>query len=448
VNANEIAAGVRTVTHLANYFDELKSAAAELATRVSANTRGYFTTSEEDETRAILISYWQSRNALFDLIQSIRCDVEEDDRDYPEAFVIAFAAALTLVDAARYLREVVEGRPTIRSKLNEPAPQFGIPKNVFDSIQRSLLSARHGWHLYHALQYYEQNTAAISRLTEQDQFRPLLAIIQRLKPRLDVSVAQFTKAKLRTRGDQILRRMAFNLFGRALYGLQKMAGSLVSDKYVRPGHQPNIDEPARTSIGKQLSPGDVLVVRKEYALTNYFLPGYWPHAALYLGDAAARSDLGLEDKLRALDGQAEGVDASACVLEAMKDGVHVRSMASPFASDSMVVLRPRLSREKIRQGLGRSLAHAGKPYDFDFDFRRSDRLVCTEVVYRALDGLGAVHLPLVSRAGRPTLSGSDLIKIAISGESLDPVLAFAPEWEPDVVSGSAVVPILLNGQAD
>ena len=35
-------------------------------------------------------------------------------------------------------------------------------------------------------------------------------------------------------------------------------------------------------------PGDVLVVRKEYAATNYFLPGYWPHAALVIGSALGR----------------------------------------------------------------------------------------------------------------------------------------------------------------
>jgi hypothetical protein len=63
------------------------------------------------------------------------------------------------------------------------------------------------------------------------------------------------------------------LFGRALYGLQKLASSMVSGVYVRSGHTPGLPEPQRTELLGHLLPGDVLVVRKEYAVTNYCLPG-------------------------------------------------------------------------------------------------------------------------------------------------------------------------------
>jgi len=52
-------------------------------------------------------------------------------------------------------------------------------------------------------------------------------------------------------------------------------------------------------------------------------------------------------------------------------------------ADSVAVLRPRLTPDQIRQVIARAFSHAGKPYDFDFDFFSGDRLVCTEVVYRA-----------------------------------------------------------------
>jgi hypothetical protein len=65
--------------------------------------------------------------------------------------------------------------------------------------------------------------------------------------------------------------------------------------------------------------------------------------------------------------------------------------------------------------LGRAASHEGKGYNFDFDFLRSDRLVCTELVYRAFDGIGNVTIPLSERAGRPKLFAEDLLRGQLPG---------------------------------
>jgi hypothetical protein len=455
MNRDELSAASRTVIDLAEYFRELKERAAQLQAQIGPSDRGYFTPDEESSTRSLLISYWQARNALFELITSFRDDDSLDAASRPRAFLIAFAAALILVDAARFLRELVASRPVVRSKLNEPAPELGVPPGVYDTVQKSLVSARQGWHLYHAIRYFEEHEAELRAQADSER-TALLAIIDGLRHRLDVSILDFTRAKLRTRADQLSRRVARSLLGRALYGLQKLAGSLVADKYLRYGHQPCLPKDTAERVQALLLPGDVLIVRKEYALTNYFLPGYWPHAALYLGDAAALHSLGLFDhenakptwrELLELSGDPSSAFDSKKVLESMKDGVHVRSVDSPFSSDSIVVLRPRLSRAEIRDGLARVLLHEGKSYDFDFDFRRADKLVCTEVVYRAYEGVGGVTFPLKPRAGRPTLSGSDLIRMGIVQQHLEPVAVFAPAFTPEIVTGSGVVPMLKRGEA-
>ncbi len=441
MNREELASGLRTVVQLDAYFEELKAGAAELVARADAQQRGYFSTAEDEATRALLVSYWQSRNALFDLIMSFRRDEQLVEADRPRAFLTAFAAALILVDAARFLRDVVEPRPVVRRKLNEPDPQFGVPGGVYDTVQKSLLSARHAWHLFHAVQYFQQHQAELRRLAAGAGLAPLLAVIDRLQYRLDVPVARFAQAKLRTRADQLMRRLGRNLFGRAMYGLQKFAGSVFADKYLRYGHRPALPTAIAAQLTALLEPGDVLVVRKEYALTNYFLPGYWPHAALYLGAVDHLQQLGIQQHenvqprwARLLESAAE---RSPCVLESMKDGVHIRPLASPFASDSIVVLRPQLDRGDVARALCRGFLHEGKPYDFSFDFARSDRLVCTEVVYRAYDGVGAIQLPLVRRLGRLTLSGDDLIQMALAGAHWDPAAVFAPAFAPQVMRGEA-----------
>jgi len=448
--ASEITSGIRTVTHVAAYFERLKQSARELADRATASERGYFTPDEEEAAQGLLVSYWQTRNALFDLITSFRTDTELPDEDRPAVFLTAFAAALLLVDAARFLRETIHDRPLVRQKLNEPLPQFGIEGGVYDHVQQSLLSARNAWHLYHAIEYFEENETQLRQRASNSQLESVVEIVDQLRSRLDVTVAQFTGAKLRTRASQILRKLARSLPGRAMYGLQKWGGNLVSDRYVRLGHRPALPTDVAAQLRSLLLPGDVIVVRKEYALTNYFLPGYWPHAALYLGNVGTLNTLDavVTDEhrpswRRLLEAARDGQDR---VLESMKDGVLVRSLDSPFASDSIVVLRPKLQVADVGRGLGRALRHEGKAYDFDFDFRRADRLVCTEVVYRAYDGVGEVSFPLTLRAGRPTLSGSDLIHMAMDNASFDPVAVFAPTLAEGIVVGAPVLEILQAGE--
>ena len=450
MQTEDLESGLRTVVQMTAYFRDLKSRAAVIAERITPQERGYFTTVEDDDTRAVLVSYWHARNALFDLITSFQDDRESDDASRREAFLIAYAAALLLVDAARFLRETANRRPIVRSKFNEPAPQFGVPGGVYDAVQKSLMSARHGWHLYHAIRYFDEHEAELREIGQGTAYAPLLACIDELRHRLDVSITQFARAKLRTRADQVLRHVGRTVVGQALYGIQKLAGSLVADKYLRYGHRPGLPSDIAARIRKLLAPGDVLVVRKEYALTNYFLPGYWPHAALYLGDTESLVEMGVREqehvkprwaRLLEVDSTSQGH-----VLESMRDGVNLRTLKSPFGSDSIVVLRPSISRQDLGTALARGLGHEGKAYDFDFDFRRADRLVCTEVVYRAFDGVGSIDIPLVQRAGRPTLSGSDLIQMGISQTNFTPVAVFAPLLTPGVVVGSQARAVLIAGE--
>jgi hypothetical protein len=235
-----------------------------------------------------------------------------------------------------------------------------------------------------------------------------------------------------------------------MYGLQKWGGLLLADKYVRIGHRPALPPEIVGQLADRLRPGDVIIVRKEYALTNYFLPGYWPHAALYLGTPdllkELESDVPVEHQARWHSLLQTLERGTHHVVESMKDGVHVRKLASPFASDSAVILRPRLAAGDVALALTRCLAHKGKPYDFDFDFRRADRLVCTEVVYRALEGVGDIQLPLTTRAGRPTLSGSDLIHMAIARTSFDPVAVYAPLLRPGITTDTVAIDVLRTGE--
>ena len=86
----------------------------------------------------------------------------------------------------------------------------------------------------------------------------------------------------------------------------------------------------------------------------------------------------------------------------------------------------------------------GKSYDFDFDFARSDRMVCTEVVYRSFEGIGGIAFELTRRAGRMTLSAEDLLKKAIDQNGFTVHAVYCPA-KSDVVNYSDGAVSILAG---
>lgn len=431
MSSEELLQGATTVAHLSAHFRRLKGRASELIDAFDASRRGYFTPSEDEQTRHLLVSYWQSRNALFELVNSFHKVDRFAADERPLALLVAFAGALVLVDVARFLRENFHHRPVVRDKLNEPEPYFEIPEGTYDLVQKSLTSPVHAWHLYHASSYVTEHQDEFREKAQgAPVFQELMEIVDRLRDRLEVSVDRYVLVRTRVRAGSLGKRIARDLLGRALYGLQKCVSRLIADRYVKSGHQPALPASVETELENRLRPGDVIVVRKEHAFTNYFLPGYWPHAALYLGsmDEMKELQLHVHRNVSGHWGTVESVDAkrSTRVLESMKDGVRIRSLSNPFRSDAIAIIRPHLETGHIAEAIGRGFFHTDKPYDFDFDFSRSDRLVCTEVVYRSFAGIGGMEFELTRRAGRLTLAAEDLLQMAVDENGFTPLAVYCP----------------------
>jgi hypothetical protein len=117
------------------------------------------------------------------------------------------------------------------------------------------------------------------------RLRPVqfIAIIERLRERLRPSLLTYLRTRVQVRGRRALRHVGRDVLGRATYALQTLAGCGLAEIHVRPSHIPNLPLAIRAELARLLQPGDVLVVRKELAVTNYFLPGHWPHVRI-VGD--------------------------------------------------------------------------------------------------------------------------------------------------------------------
>ena len=92
------------------------------------------------------------------------------------------------------------------------------------------------------------------------------------------------------------------------------------------------------------------------------------------------------------------------------DGRRVTT-AETLEVDAAVLVRP--PGVDAAAVLRRALEHEGKPYDFLFDFRTADRMVCTEVVYRAYHGIGGVGFQLTETGGRLCLPAEEMLDQAM-----------------------------------
>ena len=314
-------------------------------------------------------------------------------------FTVAFAAAMVLVHAARFLRELFGEDEIVRRKLNESHVSYGIRAGSYDEIQLALTDPVNAVRLREATQFYDRYREQIQQAAQATpELRRLIPVIEARIDAVRVAPAHYMKVRIEERRYQLNDAVLQGGLMRALYAFQQWGSLAVSSLSTKPGHIPQIPSEIASRLRDVIRPGDVFVTRKEGAVTNYFLPGYWPHAALYAGN----------DR----------------VIESLKDGVRDRGLESPFGNDAVALIRPRLKEDLIVEGLRRARSHVGKPYDFDFDFTRSDRLVCTEVVYRSFSGIGGIEFPLTRRAGRQTLSAEDLLDIALLGRQYQLVAVY------------------------
>ncbi|HSB69834.1 MAG TPA: YiiX/YebB-like N1pC/P60 family cysteine hydrolase [Candidatus Methylomirabilis sp.] len=168
-----------------------------------------------------------------------------------------------------------------------------------------------------------------------------------------------------------------------------------------------------------LQPGDLILERRNWYLSNGFLPGFWTHMVLYVGAAEdlERRDLATHpsvrqhlESFRRLDRHGHAHRA----IEAVSAGVVFSSLEEVASADHLAVLRPRVSDARKNIAIVRAFSHYGKPYDFDFDFFSTDKVVCTELIYRSYDefiGGEGVRFPLVRIMGRDALPADEAVRM-------------------------------------
>ena len=405
--------------------------------------RGAFRPSEDEAVGFWFARFLSIRASLWAVIEEV---LEVYDRplfaiDYRKdlrLFLIGYAAVCLLVRIDRSMLFGVAHHSIIQRKLNEAFPEYRIPRKQYTEIFAALVDETNALAIRDAMRFANRNRRDLLLLRTDPEVGFIAKQLEQLETSLNPSKRRYFKRMWEYVSHKWRRRGvvgAKNLLASISEGVGRTASEVCEMQNKQVSHA------VREEIAAYLQPGDVIVTRHAKALTNLFLPGFWPHASLYIGTPAQREEVGIDvDEER----QPRWTD-DICVLEARKDGVRLRPLDDTLAVDVFVVLRPQLAAPSIRRAVERALRHEGKLYNFDFDFFDSDRIVCTEVVYRAFDGLEGLQFPLQERAGRKTLSAEDLLDFALRSDAFEPVAIYGVKGaDTAILYGDAVRDVLLS----
>lgn len=324
------------------------------------------------------------------------------------AFLAAYRHGLELI-------ALVERSPAAARILDEAVPELGLLPGTW---------ARYKLHYLNAVRATE--FAALETLA-RGRAAPAPAVAAAIEEDR-AAIWELGKGK----GQALTVRNAAAVVAKAGYAIwfpaQKGVSTWMGDTRVRRGDSALVSPAQIAALPGRLLPGDVLLERREWFLSNLGLPGFWTHAALYVGTPEERRAFFDDAGVRALareEGQPDGdLDALLAarepaaaaasrtpdaaghpprVLEAISEGVSFTTLEHSAAADSIAVLRPRLDRRARAVALLRAFHYAGRPYDFDFDFLTDASLVCSELVYKAYEpgpGMPGVRFPLEELVGR------------------------------------------------
>jgi hypothetical protein len=338
------------------------------------------------------------------------------------SFLVGYAAFVAELEGASRLVDRV-GPHEVETVLNEARPEVGVPAGAYFRIKQALVSPDSALR-FHAGRTYLEVLAAAGRFRKQRDLE-LLARTRAAYHEVSKRVVESPGLVAGNPGD-FLESAVFP----AWFPLQKGVSEAMGD--IRTTDRPALVSTAQVhELWAKLEPGDVFIERRNWYLSNVGLPGFWPHAAIYVGTP--------EEQDRYFDGSARAATEGAApseyvarvnpklagafhgpgehgpprVIEAISEGVSLTSLEHSAGADYVAVLRPKLDRTAKLGALVRAYAMWGRPYDFDFDFVTDSSIVCSELVYKAYrtaEGRPGLRFELSKTADRLVLPPNDLVR--------------------------------------
>ncbi|MDN5280088.1 MAG: hypothetical protein PWR01_4053 [Clostridiales bacterium] len=345
-----------------------------------------------------------------------------------EPYTLGITARLTHIVMVSQLMNFLESRPKLHLLLNEANTEFEIGENLLKKEVGKAISAAHLARLYRF------------RLSHYDRMKS-----ENKLPEILVDMIQAHKEVLDHLLKAVAGKPAWKMLGRTILDssldfilpAQKAIFTWVGDSRIRKQKTRLVSKAMLKKFHAMLKPGDIILERQDWYLSNLFLPGFWPHGIIYLGDRKQLSEFFDKDKEvqnwcrkndcktflellekdfpKASRAYLKGSRIAAhknVVIEAISEGVVFNSIEESCHADYLAALRPRLRKIDIAKAIHQAFYYFGREYDFRFSFDSEQTMVCTELVSKAYcrqDERG-LKLPYTLQMGKYGVTSDSIVE--------------------------------------
>lgn len=427
------------VTGLHRVFDQVHENKALFAKR----TKQVYS----PEQKRTLLSTWGALFSYFSATEAMRqrywdfVKLAPTDRRHAWGFLLTHTALTAVLAYGLAFADLTLDNPQLETLFDEANDEFGVPAGAFARFKLKAI------HVSTSTQLMTGDTWAAT----------VFPVLQPKGAKGEDAVgwawdemktdSKSARASLARHGAKLFmvngKDLAKDSTTEAIFPAQKTFAEWAGDTRVARVGKPLLTrEQIDAQVLPKLQPGDVLVARQNWFLSNIGLPGFWPHALLYVGtpkDVAATldADPGVQawakaqpekaatlsallearypDKFKAWATQPDFQGhAPVRVIESISEGVSFTAVEHAFGVDYLAGLRPRLPAVEKARAIERAFKYQGRPYDFEFDFFSDATLVCTELVYKSYQpgaDMKGIAIDLVDVAGRRTLPANELVKL-------------------------------------
>lgn len=334
-----------------------------------------------------------------------------------EGVALSLAAALVLYDNYLLAVSLFEGDAKLRRLLNQSDPAYAIRRAELDRVTLSYNSEINRERVRQAIALYEREAEKLylAALTAPDldyvvtlvDQSPSFSMVKRWAPLYLVGRKLGFLGAATTDTLAGLERSGVSLFSMVF-------GNAVGLVETRKGKLSRGDLAGQLRSG--LRAGDILLEKTPFRLTDKLIPGYWGHAAVWVGSEQELRDLGIWDDPVVVPYQ-DQIRSGKQVVEALRSGVEINALEQFMNIDSLGVMRRASDdREQRAQVVLQAVRQIGKPYDFNFEVESKRGVYCSKLVYLAY---GDIAWPTQKSLGRTTFTPDHVAERALTSRELE-----------------------------